>query len=255
MKVVILAGGLGTRISEFTHLIPKPMIDIGGSPIIYHIMNYYASFGHTEFVIALGYKSQVIKEYFLDFSRSSGDFSLNLRDSTIRYHRHDIPDWSISFIETGADSQTGGRLLRLKDYLDCEPFMLTYGDGIANVDVKSLVEFHNKHNSIATVTAVRPPARFGELFIENDIVTLFKEKPQLEVGYINGGFFVFEQEIFNYLENDSTILESGPLESLAKQFQLQAFIHDSFWYCMDTVRDHAHLNSLYRSGGLNWLTK
>ena len=237
MKVVILAGGFGTRISEYTDVIPKPMIRIGDKPIITHIMSMYSKFGFKEFIIALGYKSEVIKDYFLNFKNLNSDFVIDLKEGKKQFLKPSKVDWKVSLVETGKSSMTGGRILRLKKYLKNESFMLTYGDGLSNIDIKKLVDFHKKKSKIATVTAVRPVARFGELQIEDHNVINFSEKPQTQKGWINGGFFVFEPEIFNYLEDDQTILEKEPLIKLSTEKKLAAYEHNGFWHCMDTKRD------------------
>ena len=252
MKVVILAGGFGTRISEYTDLIPKPMIRIGDKPIITHIMSIYSKFGFKEFIIALGYKSEVIKDYFLNFKNLNSDFIINLKEGKKEFLKASQIDWKVSLVDTGKSSMTGGRILRLKKYLNNEPFMLTYGDGVSNIDINKLVAFHKKKSKVATVTAVRPVARFGELQIEDDSVINFSEKPQTQKGWINGGFFVFEPEIFNYLENDQTILEKEPLIKLSDEKKLAAYEHKGFWHCMDTKRDKIILDSYCKNEAPPW---
>ena len=255
MKVIILAGGFGTRLSEETDIIPKPMVRIGNLPIIEHIMNIYSSFDHKEFYLALGYKSEYIKEYFLKYKYLYSDISIDLKNNKVNVFRKKQNDWKINLIDTGLESMTGGRLKRMREYVGNETFMLTYGDGLANIDIESLVNFHHSHGKIATVTAVRPIARFGELEFddkEDNKIKTFMEKSQINQGWINGGFFVFNSEIFDYLEDDKTILERRPLESLAKDSELHAFKHDGFWQCMDTKRDKDFLNDLEMSGQAPW---
>ena len=252
MKVIILAGGYGTRLSEYTESIPKPMVTIGGKPILWHIMKRYAHYGHKDFYIALGYKSEVIKEYFLTFSASNSDFSIELSTGQFKVHNTNGLDWKVTLVDTGQDSMTGGRVKRMQPYIGDEPFMLTYGDGVADIDINALANFHKDHGKMVTVTAVHPVARFGELEIDGRCVKSFKEKPQVTRGWINGGFLVCQAEFFNYFENDSTILERDPLENLAKQNQLMAFKHRSFWQCMDTKRDKDFLEELWHQRQAPW---
>lgn len=244
MKVVILAGGFGTRISEYTDVIPKPMIKIGDEPIISHIMSIYSKFGFNDFIIALGYKSEVLKEYFLNYKDLNSDLEINLRNSTKKFLKTSDNDWNITLVNTGKLTMTGGRILRLKKYIGEQKFMLTYGDGVSDINIKKLVEFHKIKSKVATVTAVRPVARFGELQIKDKNVINFSEKPQTQKGWINGGFFVFEPEIFDYLENDNTVLEKEPLINLSSENKLAAFEHNGFWHCMDTKRDKLILDSM-----------
>lgn len=253
MKTVILCGGLGTRLSEETHLKPKPMVEIGGKPILWHIMKIYEKHNCNEFLLTLGYKGEVIKDYFMNYHAWQSDLEVDLLSGSVQYKKATAENWKVSMIDTGAGTMTGGRLLRLKDMLkDSGTFMLTYGDGVSNVDVTSLLAFHKNHGKIATVTAVRPPVRFGNLLIEEDKVAKFQEKPQGGEGWINGGFFVFEAKIFDYLENDMTFLEREPLENLAKDQQLMAFRHEGYWQCMDTLRDKSALEELWESGKAPW---
>ncbi|MBN23293.1 MAG: glucose-1-phosphate cytidylyltransferase [Bdellovibrionaceae bacterium] len=253
MKTVILCGGLGTRLSEETTLRPKPMVEIGGRPILWHIMNTYGSFGHKDFVLALGYKAEFIKEYFLNYHALNSDFQVSLDTGKVEVHKKSNLDFKVDLIDTGLHTLTGGRLLRLRDFLYKDgTFMLTYGDGVCNVDVNQLIDFHKSHGKIATVTAVRPGARFGGMKIENGKVINFQEKPQSGEGWINGGFFVFEPQMFDYLENDQTILERAPMENLVKDGQLMTFEHGDFWQCMDTVRDKQLLESLWENGDAPW---
>jgi glucose-1-phosphate cytidylyltransferase len=254
MKTVILCGGLGTRLSEETTLKPKPMVTIGGRPILWHIMKTYGRQGYSEFLLALGYKAEVIKEYFLNYHTLNSDFTINLQTGEVENLRPVSLDWNISLIDTGASSMTGGRLLRLKSALqDEQTFMLTYGDGVADVDINQLIAFHKSHGKVATMTAVRPPARFGTMNFSGEQITHFEEKPQAGEGWINGGYFVFEKEIFSYLDDDTTILERSPLEKLAKDGQLMAYKHEGFWKCMDTLRDKNYLDELCQKGLTPWL--
>ncbi len=256
MKVVILAGGFGTRLSEETGIKPKPMVEVGGMPLIWHVMNIYESHGFREFVVALGYKGEVIKEFFLDYHNKQSDLTINLKDGKVHAEKGCFRDWTVHLINTGAESLTGGRVLRLKDKLGNEPFMLTYGDGVSDVDIGKLLEFHKAHGKIATVTAVQPTARFGGMKFDGEKVSQFKEKPHSGEGWINGGFFIFEPEIFNYLKDgDRTVLEQSPLETLAEDGQLMAFQHNGFWQCMDTLRDKQLLESMWDSINNKWLTK
>lgn len=252
MKVVILAGGFGTRLSEETDVRPKPMVEIGGMPILWHIMKHYAFYGHNEFFIALGYKGDVIKHFFMDYSTLHGSLSINLLKGEIIKHAPHREDWTIHLIDTGLDTQTGGRLKRMEHLIDSEPFMLTYGDGVGNIQIDKLIQFHKKMDLIGTVTAVRPPSRFGGIFFEKDVVKSFIEKPQIEEGWINGGFFVFKPDIFDYIEGDQSSLESYTLEKLADGKQLAAYKHENFWQCMDTLRDKRLLDGLWSEGNAPW---
>lgn len=252
MKTVILAGGLGTRLAEETVRIPKPMVEIGGKPMLWHIMNIYASHGFTDFVVACGYRGEVIKEYFQNFFLHTTDFRIRLRDGRRETIGTTAPDWTVSLLDTGLHSMTGGRLLRLKTHLDGRTFMVTYGDGVADVNIRALVEFHRRHGKIATVTAVRPPARFGGLALDGERVCEFSEKPQAGEGWINGGFFVFEPEVFRYLADDQDVLEREPLERLAGDGQLMAFAHQGFWQPMDTLREKRLLEEIWERGAAPW---
>ncbi len=254
MKVVLLAGGLGTRLSEETSIKPKPMVEIGGMPILWHIMKIYAHYGFNDFVVALGYKGEVIKEFFLNYKLHKSDMSIDLLSGNVKYENDYSENWNIGLYETGISSMTGGRLLHLKKlFKPNDTFMLTYGDGVSDIDICKLIEFHKSHGKIATLTAVRPPARFGSIITkENGEIIEFQEKPQIGEGWINGGFFVFNYEIFNYLSDDSTILERYPLEQLAKDKQLVAYKHDGFWQCMDTVRDRDSLNEIWATKQAPW---
>tara|TARA_B100000963_G_C22556002_1_gene639042 strand:- start:11 stop:775 length:765 start_codon:yes stop_codon:yes gene_type:complete len=252
MKVIILAGGFGTRLSEYTELVPKPMVEIGGIPIIWHIMQRYSSFGHKDFYIALGYKSDVVKKYFLNYCNSNSDLSIDFKNRKISYLNDNDQDWKTTLIDTGNKTLTGGRLKRLEKYIDDDTFMFTYGDGLSNVNLDKLLDFHYSHGKIATITAVHPTARFGELILENEKVLSFKEKPQMNNGWINGGFFIFNKSIFSFLENDECVLEGSPLEELAQKEELMAFKHEGFWQCMDTKRDLDYLNKLWYSNRILW---
>jgi len=249
MKVVILAGGYGTRLSEYTEQIPKPMVTIGSKPILWHIMQSYSYYGHNDFYVALGYKSEVIKNYFLNYKSVNNDFSINLKNGKVNFQNSDELDWNVNLIDTGLNTMTGGRVKRMRDFLNNERFMLTYGDGLSDLDISKLINFHESHGKMVTVTAVRPTARFGELDIdEKNEVKKFEEKPQLYEGWINGGFFIFEPEIFNLIDGDKTLLEREPLERASNAGELMAYKHDSFWQCMDNKRDHELLKSYWDSG-------
>jgi glucose-1-phosphate cytidylyltransferase len=253
MKTVILAGGRGTRLSEETGLRPKPMVEIGGTPILVHILRLYAYYGFKEFVIALGYRGDMIKEYFAHYQLRNSDITVDLNSGDISYATRKSEDWIVHLVETGQQTLTGGRLHRLESQLrDQGTFLLTYGDGIADLDLAALVAFHRAHGKLATVTAVRPPGRFGAMTLGGDAVTNFKEKPQTAEGWINGGFFVFEPGVFDYLSGDQTVLEQEPLERLSADGQLMAYRHDEFWYAMDTVRDRDVLNQLWSDGAAPW---
>ena len=252
MKVIILAGGYGTRLAEFTEKIPKPMVTIGGKPILFHIMERYAHFGHKDFYIALGYKSSTIKDYFLKYHTLNSDFTANLSSGKIEYHNSSKLDWNVTLVDTGLDTMTGGRLKRLRSYIGNETCLMTYGDGVANVDIEKLLDFHKNHGKLATLTAVRPTAKFGELSFDEQKVTSFKEKPQIQEGRINGGFFVFEPDFFEYIKDDSMMLEREPINKAVKDGQLMAYFHDDFWQCMDTKRDKDLLERLWISGSAPW---
>ena len=252
MKVIILAGGFGTRLSEYTEAIPKPMVSIGGRPILWHIMNTYAHFGHNDFHLALGYKAEVIKEYFLHYRSLNADFTVDLGNGDITSHQTDEIDWKVTLVHTGLESMTGGRVKRMQPYIGNEPFLLTYGDGVADIDINALVDFHKSHGKMVTVSAVHPGARFGELDMEGDRVASFKEKPQTTQGWINGGYFVIEPAFFDLIKGDFTILEREPLESAAAMGELMAYRHDGFWQCMDTKRDRDMLEELWQSESAPW---
>lgn len=252
MKVVILTGGLGTRLQEYTTVIPKPMVEIGGNPILWHIMKSYDFYGFQEFVLAMGYKSEVIKDYFYNYYYRINNMSVNLKEGTTNFHDNHSENWLVHLLDTGLLTQTGGRVKRSAEFIGDETCMLTYGDGVANVNLKDLLNFHKKEGKIATVTAVRPPARFGGLTFEGNRVVRFEEKPQLGEGWINGGFFVLEPEIKEYIRNDETIFEKEPLERLAEEGELVAYRHDNFWQCMDTIRDVHVLNSMWEQNKSPW---
>jgi glucose-1-phosphate cytidylyltransferase len=252
MKVVILAGGLGTRLTEETEVKPKPMVEIGGRPILWHILKHYAHYGFTEFFVALGYKGEVVKQFFMDYCNLNGDMTFRFSRGEIERHKGEKDDWTVHLIDTGQDTATGGRVKRLEKWLKDETFMLTYGDGVSDVNLQDLIKFHRAHRCAATVTAVRPPARFGGIIFEGDLVADFSEKPQVGEGWINGGFMVLEPEVFKYLDGDQSIFEKDCLERLAKDRQLVAYRHDSFWQCMDTLRDKRLLESLWQQGRAPW---
>jgi glucose-1-phosphate cytidylyltransferase len=252
MRVVVLAGGLGTRLAEETDLWPKPMVQIGGQPIIWHILKHYAHFGFNEFLIALGYRGDMLKRYFLDCQALSGGLTIQTACNAVERHAGERDNWTVHLVDTGLDTQTGGRLKRLEPWLRDGTFMLTYGDGVASVDLNRLLEFHRAHRRIATVTAVRPPSRFGGLVFDGDLVAEFTEKPQIGEGWINGGFLVFEPAVFRYLHGDESSLEANALEQLAADRQLAAYRHEAFWQCMDTLRDKRLLDGLWRAGNAPW---
>ncbi len=252
MKTVILAGGVGSRLSEETHLRPKPMVEIGGRPIMWHIMKHYAQYGHQDFIVALGYMGQYIKRYFSEYAHLESDLTVNLKDGHVTRHgAASDEEWTISMIDTGLDAHTGGRLRRLAPHLT-ETFMVTYGDGVSDVDLDALLAFHRAQGKLATLTAVRPPARFGELEFDGDSVTSFNEKPQMGEGWINGGFFVLEPEVLDYIPGDATDFSKEPLQRLAKDGQLAAYRHRDFWQCMDTLRDKEYLQELWDRQKAPW---
>jgi glucose-1-phosphate cytidylyltransferase len=252
MKVIILAGGFGTRLSEYTQSIPKPMVTIGGKPIIWHIMKSYANYGHRDFHLALGYKAELIKDYFLNYRSLNSDFTIDLDTGNFTAHQNDNVDWKVTLVDTGIDSMTGGRVKRMKSFIGNETFLLTYGDGLADIDIAALVDFHYSHGKMVTVSAVHPGARFGELDMSGNVVTSFKEKPQTSQGWINGGYFVVNSEFFNLIEGDYTILEKDPLERVADMGELMAYQHDGFWQCMDTKRDRDSLEELWKTDQAPW---
>ena len=252
MKVLILAGGLGTRISEETQAIPKPMVQIGDKPIIWHIMKIYSSYGYNDFVILLGYKGYVIKEYFTNYFLHQNDVTIDLASNKMEILNQKTEPWKITLLDTGDTTMIGGRIKRAKEHIGGEPFLLTYGDGVANVNIKELVEFHQTQEKTVTVTAVQPEGRFGALQIDNNIVTSFNEKPRGDGSWINGGFFVCEPNVIDYIEGDETVFEKEPLEQLASENNLAAYQHTSFWHAMDTLRDKHLLGSLWDKGEAEW---
>ena len=255
MKVILLAGGFGTRLSEYTETIPKPMVMIGDKPIIWHIMHRYSLFGHKEFILALGYKQAAFKDYFLNYKILNSDFSINLENSEINLHNKQKIDWNVNLISTGINTMTGGRVKRVEKYTDGETCLLTYGDGLSDVNIDELIDFHKSHGKLVTMTAVRPNARFGELQISGNTITSFEEKPQTNQGWINGGFFVLEPEFFKLIDSDETVLEKEPLEKACELNELMAYKHEGFWQCMDTKRDWQILEDHYRSTNVPWLIK
>ena len=252
MKVVLLAGGLGTRLAEFTDMVPKPMVPVGGHPILWHLMNIYAHYGHVDFHLALGYKAQVVKEYFLNYHALNSDFTVNLANGAVTNHASQPVDWRVTLVDTGLNSMTGGRVRRMRGYIGNETFMLTYGDGLANIDIDALLRFHRDHGKMVTVTAVHPGARFGELDLSDGAVTSFKEKPQMGHGWINGGFFVIEPAFLDLIAADDTVLEKEPLERAAAMGELMAYKHEGFWQCMDTVRDRNVLEDMWAKSEAPW---
>jgi len=253
MKVAILAGGYGTRLSEETDIKPKPMVEIGDKPILWHIMKLYSSYGFNEFVILLGYKGYVIKEFFSNYFLHNSDVTIDLQKNKIDIHQNESEPWKVTLVDTGDGSMTGGRIKRAKKYLDSGNFLLTYGDGLSDINIKDTVEFHMKHNKVVTMTAVQPEGRYGALDIDDDdTVISFKEKPKGDSGWINGGFFVCSPKIFNYIDNDQTVFENEPLNSLAKSGELSAYKHNGFWMCMDTLRDKNKLMDLWLADSAPW---
>jgi glucose-1-phosphate cytidylyltransferase len=253
MKVVILAGGLGTRLSEETSVRPKPMVEIGGMPIIWHIMKHYSTYGFNDFVICLGYKGYMIKEYFANYFIHMSDVTVDLKNNKVEVHSNHAEPWKVTMVDTGNETMTGGRLKRVKKYVDDDTFMMTYGDGVSDLDINKLVDFHRSKKVKATLTAVKPTGKWGQLDInDHDVVESFVEKPKGDGSYINGGFFVLEPEVFDYIKDDTTIWERAPLENLASENKLAAYKYDGFWYAMDTLRDKTFLESQWASGKAPW---
>lgn len=252
MKAVILAGGLGTRLAEETAVRPKPMVEIGGKPMLWHIMNIFAAGGVKEFCIACGYKGEQIKEYFANFHLHHADLTVDMRTNSVHLRNSSAPDWCVHLVDTGMNTMTGGRIKRLASHLGDETFLMTYGDGVANIDVRALLAFHRAHGKLATLTAVRPPARFGGLEFNGDQVSNFIEKPQIGEGWINGGFMVLEPKVLDYIDGDATIFEREPLERLCRDGQLMAYRHEGFWQPMDTLREKQLLEDLWQSGKAPW---
>lgn len=253
MKIVILAGGLGTRLAEETEVKPKPMIEIGGLPVLWHVMKIYASFGFNDFVICLGYKGYLIKEYFANYFLHRSDVTFDLQANKVEIHDQSVEPWRVTLVDTGATTQTGGRIKRIQKYVGNEDFCMTYGDGVGDINVRALVDYHKAHGKLATVTATRNPGRFGALvFSEGDQVQKFEEKPDGDGGWINGGFFVLNPSVFDYIEGDATVWERGPLEGLAKNGQLRAYRHQGFWQPMDTLRDKNYLENLWAATKAPW---
>lgn len=255
MRVILLAGGLGTRLQTESGTRPKPMVEVGGIPILSHIMQIYARSGFKEFVVALGYRGDVIKDYFLNIANRSNDLTVDLGSDGLQIHGHNYGDWKIHLVDTGQNTQTGGRIAKLKDWVGDDTFMLTYGDGVADVDLHKLVDFHRENKKIATVTAVRPPARFGSLHFNGNAVTHFNEKPASGEGWINGGFFVLEPDIFRYVGDETMPFERQPMEDLVRDGQLNAYKHEGFWQCVDTPRDLRVLEDLWEAGNAQWLAR
>lgn len=254
MIVAILAGGYGSRLMEETDVRPKPMVEIGGRPILWHIMMHYSQWGHNEFAVALGYKGEYIKRYFLEYGRLQSGLTINTVSGEVQRHDNNYPEWKVHLVDTGISTLTGGRIKRLEPYVANETFMLTWGDGVSDVDLGELLRFHRAHGKLATVTAVRPPARYGHLEFDGDRVAEFSEKPQTAEGWINGAFFVLEPEVLDYIEGDLTQWEREPMERLAREGQLMAYRHDGFWQCMDTMRDKHVLEKMWESGRAPWNT-
>jgi len=252
MKAVILAGGYGTRISEETHLKPKPMIEIGGMPILWHIMKNYSTYGINDFVIPCGYKGYIIKEYFANYFLHMSDVTFDMKNSSMEVHHKFVEPWKITLVDTGLDTMTGGRLKRIKEYVEDDTFCFTYGDGLSDINISDLISFHKNQKTLATATAIQPPGRFGILEIQNEKIINFTEKPAGDGSWINGGFFVLEPKIFDYIENDHTVWEKEPLEKLATTNQLSAYKHNGFWQPLDTLRDKNYLEEIWSTGKAPW---
>lgn len=254
MKVVILAGGLGTRISEETSVRPKPMVEIGGKPILWHIMKIYSSYGLNDFIVCLGYKGYVIKEYFANYFLHMSDVTIDMKQNKMEIHQNSAEPWKVTLVDTGEETMTGGRIKRIHQYLDKDDFCMTYGDGVGSVNISGLIEFHKKSKTLATLTATKPPGRFGSLNMMDNKVVSFQEKPEGDGAWINGGFFVLSPKVIDYIGGDETIWERSPLERLARENQLSAFKHEGFWQPMDTLRDKSHLEDLWATGKAPWKT-
>ncbi|HMB96341.1 MAG TPA: glucose-1-phosphate cytidylyltransferase [Tepidisphaeraceae bacterium] len=253
MKVVILAGGMGTRFPEETDVKPKPMVEIGGKPILWHIMQHYSGYGFNEFVICLGYRGESVKRFMMEFAKLNSNMTVKLRSGDIMRHGEGAQcHWTVDLVDTGVNTETGGRIKRVREYIGNAPFMMTYGDGVCDVNLTELLAFHKKQGKLATLTAVHPPARFGHMHIDGELITKFSEKSQVEAGWINGGFFVLEPKIFDYIDGDETWFERDVLDKLASEKQLTAFKHGNFWQCMDTLRDKRLLEELWDSGKAPW---
>jgi glucose-1-phosphate cytidylyltransferase len=252
MKVAILAGGLGTRLSEETTVKPKPMVEIGGKPMLWHIMKIYAAYGFKEFVIALGYKGEMIKDYFINYHYRARNITVELSSGSLTTHNGESEDWIVHLLDTGSDTQTGGRVKRVAEFIGDEPFMLTYGDGVANINIPALLEFHKTQGKLVTLTAVRPAARFGQIILNGEQVSQFVEKPQIGEGWINGGFFVLEPQVLDYIDGDDIAWEREPMKRLAQEGQVMAYRHPDFWQCMDNLRDVQSLEKLWQEGNAPW---
>ncbi len=252
MKVAILAGGMGTRLAEETEIRPKPMVEIGERPILWHIMKQYGHYGHREFLIALGYRGEVIKRFFVDYYTLQGNMTVEMPHGGVVRHERDMEAWRVHLVDTGQSTMTGGRLSRMRSFLQDEPFMVTYGDGVSNINLAELETFHKAHGKLVTISAVKPPSRFGGLTFDGDLVSEFTEKPVVGEGWINGGFMVMQPEVFRYFGGDDCVMEKDVLEGLAKDRQLVAYRHNGFWQCMDTIRDKRYLESLWQSGDAAW---
>jgi len=252
MKAVILAGGLGTRISEETHLKPKPMIEVGGKPILWHIMKTYCAHGVTDFIICLGYKGYLIKEYFANYYLHTSDVTFDMRDNSMKVHQNASEPWTVTLVDTDEQTQTGGRLKRIEPYLDDEDFCFTYGDGVSDVNIARLIEFHRARKTLATVTAVQPAGRFGAMDLSGHKISAFEEKPQGDGSWVNGGYFVLSPKVLDYIAGDATTWEKEPLQALAHAGELSAYKHNGFWHPMDTLRDNKHLNELWNNGDAPW---
>jgi glucose-1-phosphate cytidylyltransferase len=254
MKAVILAGGFGTRLGEETYLKPKPMVEIGGKPILWHIMKIYSSFNINDFIICLGYKGHIIKEYFANYFLHNSDISIDVKNNKMKFHQNDVEPWTVTLIDTGYNTMTGGRVKRIEKYVENETFCLTYGDGLSNVNILDSISFHKKNKHIVTITAVQPPGRFGALILKDNKITNFQEKAAADTKWINGGFFICEPDLMNYIEGDETILEREPLQKLARDGQLGAYIHTGFWHHVDTMIEKNYLNDLWNNGNAPWKT-